>query len=47
MLIKLQERQKTSPPNNWETNEEEMARKKYISPELGQKIIDGQRLKED
>ena len=37
----------TSPKNNSETNEEEILRGRYISPELGQKIIDGLRLKEE
>ena len=30
---------RTSPKNNSETNEEEILRKRYISPELRQKII--------
>ena len=38
---------KTSPQNNSETNEEEMLREKYISPQLRQKIADDLRLKED
>ena len=38
---------KTSPKNNSETNEEEILREKYISPELRQKIIDDLRLKEE
>ena len=37
---------RTSPKNNSETNEE-ILRKKYISPELRQKIIDDLRLKKD
>ena len=37
---------KSSPQKNVETIEE-ILRKKYISPELGQKIIDDLRLKED
>ena len=35
LLIKLQE----SPKNNSETNEEEILRERYISPEQRQKII--------
>ena len=35
LLIKLQE----SPKNNSETNEEEILRDRYISPEQRQKII--------
>ena len=46
MLIKLQV-SKTSPKNNSETNEEEILREKYISPELKQKMFDDLRLKED
>ena len=38
---------KTSPKNNLETNEEEMLREKFISPELRQKIIDDLRLKKE
>ena len=38
---------KTSPHNNLKTNEEEILREKYISPELRQKIIDDLRLKGD
>ena len=38
---------KTSPKNNSETNEEEILRERYISPELRQKIIDDLRLKEE
>ena len=38
---------KTSPKSNSETNEEKKLRKKYISPELRQKIIDDLRLKEE
>ena len=38
---------KTSPQNNSETNEEEILKGRYISPELRQKIIDDLRLKED
>ena len=38
---------KTSPQNNSETNEEEILREKYKSPELRQKIIDDLRLKEE
>ena len=38
---------KTSPENNSETNEEEILREKYISPELRQKITDDLRLKEE
>ena len=30
---------KSSPKNNSETNEEEILRKKYISPELRQKLL--------
>ena len=37
----------TLPQNNSETNEEEILREKYISPELRQKFIDDPRLKED
>ena len=37
---------KTSPQNNLETNEERL-RKKYIPPELRQKMIDDLRLMED
>ena len=36
---------KTSPKNNSETNEEETLRKKFISPELSQKVTDGVRIK--
>ena len=35
---------KTSPQNNSETNEEEILRERYISPEQKQKIIDDLRL---
>ena len=38
---------KTSPKNSLETNEEEIFREKYISPELRQKIIDDLRLKKE
>ena len=38
---------KTSPQNNSEVNEEEMLRKRYISTELRQKIINDLRLKEE
>ena len=38
---------KTSPKNNSETNEEEILRERYTSPELRQKIIDDLRLKEE
>ena len=37
---------KTSVKNNSETNEEEILRKRYISPELRHKIIDDLKLKE-
>ena len=37
---------KTSPKNDLETNEEEIFRERYISPELRHKIIDDLRLKE-
>ena len=43
---KIRRALKTSPKNNSETNEEEILREKYISPELRQKIIDDLRLKE-
>ena len=46
MLIKL-EVSKTLPKNNLETNEEEILRERYISPELRQKIINDLRLKEE
>ena len=36
---------KTSPKNNSEKNEEETLRKKFISPELSQKVTDGVRIK--
>ena len=36
---------KTSPRNNSVTNEEEIPREKYISPEKRQKIIDDLRLR--
>ena len=36
---------KTSPKNNSEANEEETLRKKFISPELSQKVTDGVRIK--
>ena len=36
-----------SPKNNSETNEEEILREKYISPEQRQQIIDDLRLKEE
>ena len=36
---------KNSPQNNLETNEKEILRKRYISPELRHKIIDDLRLK--
>ena len=35
---------KTSPQNNPETNEEEILRERYISPEQRQKIVDDLRL---
>ena len=35
---------KTSPKNNLETNEEEIPRERYISPELRDKIFDDLRL---
>ena len=44
---KITRSSKTLPQNNSETNEEEMLREKYISPELRQKIIEDLRLKED
>ena len=37
---------KTSPENNLETNEEEILRERYISPELRQKIIGDLSIKE-
>ena len=36
-----------SPKINSETNEEEILREKYISPELRKKIVDDLRLKEE
>ena len=44
---KITRASKTSPKNNLETNEEEIRREKYISPELRQIIIDDLRLKEE
>ena len=38
---------KASRKNDWEMNEEEILREKYISPDLRQKIIDDLSLKED
>ena len=38
---------KTSPKNNSETNEEEILRERYISPELRHEIIGDLRLKEE
>ena len=38
---------KTSPNNSSETNEKEILRKRYISPELRYEIIDDLRLKEE
>ena len=38
---------RVSPQNNSEVNEEEMLRKRYISTELRQKIINDLRLKEE
>ena len=38
---------KSSPKNNSETKEEEILRKKCVSPELRQKIIHDLRLKEE
>ena len=46
LLIKLQQSQASSK-NNFETNEEEILREEYISPELRQKVIDDLRLKEE
>ena len=46
LLMKLQVSH-TLPQNNSETNEEEILREKYISPELRQKFLDDLRLKED
>ena len=37
----------TSPKNNLETNEKEMLREKYVSPELRQKVIHDLRLKKE
>ena len=37
---KIRRFSKISPWNNSKTNEEEMLREKYISPEIRQKIID-------
>ena len=42
---KITRASKTSPKNNLETNQEEMLRKRYISSELRQKIINDLRLK--
>ena len=42
--MELQNSQKTSPQNNSVTNEEEISKEKYISPEQIQKIIDYLRL---
>ena len=36
-----------SPTNNLETNEQEILRERYISPELRGKIIDNLRLKKE
>ena len=44
---KITRASKTSPKNNLETNEEEILRERYISPEIRQKIINNLRLKED
>ena len=44
---KITRASKTSPKNNLETNEEEMLRERYISPELRQKFINDLRLKEE
>ena len=44
---KLTRVSKTSPKSNSETNEEEILREKYISPELRETIIDDLRLKEE
>ena len=44
LLIKLQESQKNSPQNNSKTNEEEILRERYISPERRHRIIDDLRL---
>ena len=41
---KIAEVTKASPQNNSETNEEEILRERYISPEQKQKIIDDLRL---
>ena len=38
---------KSLPKNNSETNEEEILRERYISPDLRRKIIDDLRLKEE
>ena len=38
---------KTAPKTNSRTNEEEILRERYISPELTHKIIDDLRLKEE
>ena len=38
---------KTSPKNNPETNEEDILRERYISPELRQKSINDKRLNEE
>ena len=53
MRLKLLQREKfkriskISPKINSETNEEEIFREKYISPELRRKSVDDLRLKEE
>ena len=42
--MELQNSQKTSPQNNSVTNEEEISKENYISPEKIQKLIDYLRL---
>ena len=44
IVDKISRVSKNSPKNNSETNEEEIIREKYISPELRQKTIDDWRL---
>ena len=44
-MLEITRVSKNSPQNNSETNEEEILRERYISPELRHKIIDDLRLK--